>query len=232
VNDSQTTVFGQPGDTNAVVSRPETRSSSRRSSSGHRSGRHRHRSSTRPRALLYLLFLGFSIVVIMLIAMYLLFAYTRANDEIVTLRGQLDSKQAELLKANASIQDIEAEFAALVDGRLPHLQELEFDKIINIPQRYIKNIVFTETRLDGTKSYEYRIVAENNERQMVAPIIRVLLFDRSGVQISSAVVEGNKILRSGESFTFHDQLDLFIDAVPVYFYIDIRGVDDKLKLNW
>lgn len=186
---------------------------------GHSSRRHRrHRTSAN--IILFVTGLVIVLVVFIIFASYLFLAGSHSRGEISWLQTQLDARETELREANRKIQDIEAEFAALVDQKLPHLQELSFDEVINVWQDFVKNIVFTQTHLNGVRTYEFRIVAENNNSKLVSPKFRVLLFDRSGVQIGGATEAGGALLRSGESTTFYDRLDIFIDAVPAYFYID------------
>ncbi len=80
--------------------------------------------------------------------------------------------------------------------------------------------LLTVTRSGDKESYEYTIILENVDSPSALPVVQVLLFDRTGVQVGGDRVEGAGMLRPGDKQTFSGEIPLFMDATPEYFYVD------------
>ncbi len=162
-------------------------------------------------------------VAVISLLLYLFGTIARYSSENNLQRAEIGQKDTELRELRAELKRVTAEFDALVKARLPNLKALEHDKVIPLNQGYVRNILFTETHSGDKTGYEYRIVVENNQSRPAMPEIRVMLFDRTGVQIGGATVAGVPLMRTGDSESFSGEVDVLIDAVPEYFYVESRS---------
>ena len=184
----------------------------------------RHRSRRSSRSLLPVIALtALGAVAVISLLLYLFGTIARYSSENNLQRAEIGQKDTELRELRAELKRVTAEFDALVKARLPNLKALEHDKVIPLNQGYVRNILFTETHSGEKTGYEYRIVVENNQSRPAMPAIRVMLFDRTGVQIGGATVEGVPLMRTGDSESFSGEVDIAIDAVPEYFYVESRS---------
>lgn len=143
----------------------------------------------------------------------------------------LERKQARrLVELEPKIAELEQEVAQLVQSRLPNLRPLEFDKVFHIGEAYVKNIVFTMTGKDGARSYEYKIVMDNQDYLPVQPHVQILLFDRDGIQIGLSVfgvdeegVPTAEILERGEVRSHVAEVGVTEEIVPEYFMLRIKS---------
>lgn len=207
----------QPSAGTGVGAESPGRSASRRHGSRHRS---RHSS----RSLLPVIALtAVGAVAVISLLLYLFGTIARYSSENNLQRAEIGQKDTELRELRAELKRVTAEFDALVKARLPNLKALEHDKVIPLNQGYVRNILFTETHSGDKTGYEYRIVVENNQSRPAMPEIRVMLFDRTGVQIGGATVAGVPLMRTGDSESFSGEVDVLIDAVPEYFYVESRS---------
>ena len=203
-----------------------TRHSSRRHSSRSHAEKHKsHYKLALPVALaisvLALLFVGvFSIISVG--------NYAQENDAL----------HAELNKAQQALKQIEPELARarktlseVTQKRLPYLFDLVPDKVLNINNAYVKNVVFTVLNQSGTNIYEFKLVVENSSARNVRPKSRMIVFDRNGVQIGGAEIVDLAELAPGESRSQSAVIDRFIDAEPRYFYVSTLPSVQAAKLN-
>lgn len=122
------------------------------------------------------------------------------------------------------IKTLKSEIQALTLNRLPGLINLNFDEVIEVDKRYVKNIVFTRTGKKGTHLYEYKVVLENNNVAL-QPALKILLFDRSGVQVGMSTLsqktEQGSITRldQDEVRTHYAVVQLPDNSEPEYFQV-------------
>jgi len=218
MNEARTVRGDEPeGGTTGSGAESRGRSSSRRHGS-------RHRSRRSSRSLLPVIALtALGAVAVISLLLYLFGTIARYSSENNLQRAEIGQKDTELRELRAELKRVTAEFDALVKARLPNLKALEHDKVIPLNQGYVRNILFTETHSGDKTGYEYRIVVENNQSRPAMPEIRVMLFDRTGVQIGGATVAGVPLMRTGDSESFSGEVDVLIDAVPEYFYVESRS---------
>jgi hypothetical protein len=184
----------------------------------------RHRSRRSSRSLLPVIALtAVGAVAVISLLLYLFGTIARYSSENNLQRAELSQKDSELRDLRAELKRVTADFDALVKERLPNLKTLEHDKVIPLNHGYVRNILFTETHSGDKTGYEYRVVVENNQSRPVMPGIRIMFFDRTGVQIGGASVEGVPLMRTGDSESFSGEVDILIDAVPEYFYVESRS---------
>ena len=208
-----------PMNTQLIAS--ESRRSSRRSSSS----KSRH-SRTRLVQILGVA-LTISLAINLLIAITLA-SYVRKASLLSgvgsSLRLELTdlSEQTELEKIQ--IKTLKNEIKELTLNRLPGLTGLNYDEVLKVDEQYVKNIVFTRTGKKGTQLYEYKIVLENHDSAL-QPALKVVLFNRSGVQVGmselSNKIEHGSITRldQDEVRAHYAVVQLADKAEPEYFQV-------------
>lgn len=190
------------------------------------------RGGERPRVsrrLLLATALAGSLLVLFLVAVFSAVRITGLARENIALEAELARTRGELGRMAPELERTKQSMAALVSGRLPYLRQLVPDKVLKIGGPYLKNIIFTVLNQHGVTHYEYLLVMENTTARTVHPAARVLLFDRSGVQIGASEVAGQGDLAPGESRSQSAMVDRFIDAQPRYFYVSTLSFDRSAR---
>ncbi len=190
--------------------------------------RRSRRSERRTRRTVQRLFpfitaLAVFLVVLIPTVIYSYFTVDAYEETAEVLQGELYKKEEALKQLQDALQGVRQELDALVQERLPHLYEIEFDKVLPVEHGYVRNIVFTLTKRGDNYRYEYKLVTENNGSLKVRPNFRVLVFDRAGIQIGADTVSGIASLYPGDSGSHSSQIDFFRDAEPAYFYVDLES---------
>lgn len=165
-----------------------------------------------------------ALIVFLVLVIYLLSTVTRYSSELGAQRTTLESSEAELRDARRQMKQIRSEMDALVRQRLPHLASLEFDRVLRVKQPYIRSVLFSGAQSAEREDYKFTIILENVDLPPAMLSVRVLLFDRSGVQVGGATLDNIGMLRPGEQRTLSGDAQLFMAKVPEYFYID-SGAD-------
>ena len=201
----------------------------------HSRRRHSSRSHADKREAAYKLALPIALAVSVLMLLFV------GIFSIVSINGHTQENEvlhAELTKARQALKQIEPELqqarktqADLAKGRLPYLHDLVPDKVLNINNAYVKNVVFTVLNQNGTNIYEFKLVVENSGTRNVRPKSRMIVFDRNGVQIGGADIVDLAELAPGESRSQSAVIDRFIDAEPRYFYVSTLPSVQAVKLN-
>jgi hypothetical protein len=121
------------------------------------------------------------------------------------------------------------ELGALVKQRIPGVQGLEIDRLYDAKQGMVKKISFSESGVGADKKLTYYAVLKNTGSAPAEPKVRILLFDRKGLQTGSAAitreaattpVEGNQ-LAPGETRTYSAPVDVIRRDAPRYFLIEV-----------
>jgi len=207
-----------------IIAVSETRRSSRRSSSSRASGTHQGRTRL-------IQILGIALALSLLINLLMAIALASYARKASLLSGVSSSLRLQLTditeqsENNASqIKTLENEIEELTLNRLPGLIGLNYDEVLKVNKQYVKNIVFTRTGKNGAHLYEYKVVLENHDSAL-QPALKVILFDRNGVQVgmselsSKAEQGGITRLDQDEVRTHYAVVQLAADAEPEYFQI-------------
>lgn len=144
---------------------------------------------------------------------------TTLSRENNTLRGELVEAKSELAKVLPELKQTRRELEDMIKDRMPHLRVIEPDKVVNINDGYVKNILFSVLKTNSNKKYEYKLVMENKTGLSVRPQVMILAFDNHGVQIGMAEVNERLELLPGESRSETSAIRFFIDAEPRFFFI-------------
>lgn len=200
-----------------------SRDSNRRSSSR---GRAIHKKRTR-----LIQALGASLILSVIINLFAVVALGRYIHKARLLSGVNASMQEQLSDSVSQsesmtqlIATLEKEVELLTLKRLPGLLNLRYDEVITLDNEYVKNIVFTQTGKIGDKLYEYKLVLENH-RSALQPSLKIILFDRTGVQIGASELNNKPAhgsvmrLDQDEIRTHYSFVKLPEQAIPEYFQI-------------
>lgn len=196
-----------------IVENTRHRSAHSRSS---RSSSALHKTSRR---LALILALSISLLALFLLAIFSVVRINGLVRENAVLQDELAKVRQELNQAGPELEQSRKTASEMTKGRLPHLRDLEPDKVLQINDTYLKNIVFTVLNQDGIKSHEYKLVMENSTARTIHPEVRILVFDRYGVQIGGDEVASRADIAPGESRSHSSVINRFIDEEPRYFYI-------------
>ena len=207
-----------------IIAASETRPSSRRSSSSRASGAHQRR--TRLIQVLGIA-LALSLLTNLLMAIALA-SYARKASLLSGIGGGLRLELANITEQSEHkikrIKTLESEIEALTLNRLPGLINLNFDEVIKVDKHYVKNIVFTRTGKKDNHLYEYKVVLENHNSAL-QPALKILLFDRNGVQVGMSELShktdqgGITRLDQDEVRTHYSVVQLPDDSEPEYFQV-------------
>ncbi len=145
----------------------------------------------------------------------------------------LQRKQAqELARLRPRVSALEAQLDELVHGRLPGLRPLEFDKVIPVDKDYVRNILFTQTGKPGDYRYEYKLTLKNDGLTAVHPIVRVLFFDRAGIQVASSSIGVDRdgqptldVLERGEVRSYDQEVPSLRGKEARYFRVEVSLPD-------
>lgn len=149
------------------------------------------------------------------------------NRQNQDLRGNLAQAEEELQRVTPEVQRLRNDLDALVRGKLPRLRKLEYDRVLALDDRYLKNITFTEIMSRDRRGHEYKLVVQNNSSAPLWPEIQLLIFNELGIQIGSAEIgtgQPNALktgsLGVGEARSYTAAMELADrSATPAYFLI-------------
>ncbi|HHH39242.1 MAG TPA: hypothetical protein ENK50_06690 [Sedimenticola sp.] len=194
------------------------------------SSRSRHRSKVRTRLIIGLSLALFMAALTLVILSFRLSGCDRELSDLMIVEGREARRLAEL---ESNVEQMEMEIAALVQARLPNLLPLELDKVFSLNKAYAKNIVFSIAGKGGKgekKRYEYKLVMHNPSLTPVHPHIRILLFDRDGIQIGYSEFGVDKegvptfdILEHDETRSQIGEIRLSEEATPRYFTVRLQN---------
>jgi hypothetical protein len=142
---------------------------------------------------------------------------------------ELRKLEKALTETGKEVETLRKEKAELVKSRIPGLLPLTFDQTIGIDNPYIRNIIFTEVKNGKEKTYEYRLVMNNDTLSVIHPQVQILLFNDIGIQIGEAEVElrdpstgkVHTVLDPGEVRTQTALIKLLRDEKPQYFLLSV-----------
>ena len=130
------------------------------------------------------------------------------------LRLELTNITEQSEDTKSRIKTLESEIQALTLNRLPGLIGLNYDEVLNVDKQYVKNIVFTRTGKKGAHLYEYKVVLENHDTAL-QPALKVILFNRSGVQVGMSELS-NKVEQGGITRLDQDEVRTHYSAVQLH----------------
>ncbi len=155
-----------------------------------------------------------------------LFAYGYVNQSKQSIVNQQYEMDQVLLKhkdQDEEYENIKEQMASLVQGKVPGLNPIVFDKVIMVEKHYVKSMLLNVNGKEKKKQYEFSINLQNKFGNIMQPRIKIYLFDRTGLQIGIADLYHFKdeILVPGEKRTYHGKFDVRMkDREPAYFIVE------------
>lgn len=152
------------------------------------------------------------------------------NQENDALSYALRQAEQELARIKPELAQLQADRQALLEGRFPRLVEMEYDKVIELNQDYVKNVVFNLLN----DRFEYKLILQNNSLYRVWPEVKIHFFNEIGIQVSSVEIGVNAERTAGESTSlgpdevrsYPGSIKLAGDDQPVYFMVVVRNEED------
>lgn len=188
-------------------------------------GVHRHSRRHYLRTIYILGATAFILFLLLLMVSIRLSLYAKEVHDLTVLQHK---QEQELALLRPKVASLEAEIAELVQGRLPGLKPLEFDKVIPVKKKYVRNIIFTLIGTEDDHSYEYKLTLKNDGLTAVHPIVRVIFFDHLGIQMGYSTIgvdEDNvptlDVLERGEVRSYTKVVNLPNGRQPRYFKIEV-----------
>jgi hypothetical protein len=173
--------------------------------------------------------LWIALLVESLLLMALAIRLSIALREVNTLTIVEHKQARQLAEIEPELNKMRQEIADLTLSRLPALKKLDYDTVIPIEQYYVKNIVFTLSGRGEQKNYEYKLVMNNRELTAVHPTVKILFFDRVGIQVGLSQIGVDKegvptldVLERGEIKSYSSSITLAEDAKPEYFFVQVK----------
>jgi hypothetical protein len=212
------------GTAQPVYARP----SSRKIHRGHRSSSSSRRKIRRLRILASMLAAG--MVVSFVFSAMLYFHMKRVRGSEVELMVAQKQLEGELAKAHEKITELNNDLRIVLQNRLPGIDELVFDRQIELNDRYVKNITFVASGLGDQRTIEFSAVLHNARTGPILPNVTVTLFDASGLQTGQTRLEKSQTitpvdipeLQPGETRTYSAQIKLDRQATSQYFIVEVR----------
>jgi hypothetical protein len=193
-------------------------------SSRHSTRHHRH---TRSHKVL-LLYLGLAFLLLTVLGLSIrLGMYARDNARLVAME---QTQAAHLAQQEQEMAVLRGELAALVEERLPRLSPIVLDEVIPINEHYVRNVMFMMTRKQKEQRYEYTLVMDNSTVQHRYPEVKIMLFDRAGIQVGVSTVgydnqgrPNQDVLERGEIRTHSSFVQIFDESPPEYYLIQVNA---------
>lgn len=197
-----------------------------RNASSRRNHSHNHRSSRRKNRMI--LGLWITVALLFLILLFVSVKLSMYAKEINELNIIENKQSRELAQIRPKLDQMRSQIDELVMGRLPSLHKLEFDKVIPINEKYVRNIIFTLIGKEEDLNYEYKITLKNDGLTAIHPIVKILFFDHLGIQVGSSVIglDSNglptlDVLDRGEARSYTAQVNLSTGNRAQYFLIQM-----------
>ncbi len=146
-----------------------------------------------------------------------------AQHQAQEAKGAVNRDAERLAELEDLVEKMKVEMDALTRGRIPSLNKIVYDEVITIGEKYVKNLVFTLTRRGGQRTYEYKLVMHNTGSNVVQPRLRLILFDRVGLQLGISELKGQNdvVLIPDETRSHYAEVELTRQGEPVYYLLEV-----------
>lgn len=201
---------------------------SRRRSDRTRSSSSSRRKIRRLRVLAFTLAAGLVASIVFSVVLYFHTQRIRNDEDRLTIEQR--RLAGELAQAREKITELNNDLRILLANRIPGIDELAFDRQIELNDQYVKNITFVQSGLDDEKTIEFSAVLHNARTGPILPTVTIVLFDESGLQTGIARLDKSQTitpadipeLQPGETRTYSSQIDLSRQTPSKYFVVEVR----------
>jgi hypothetical protein len=153
-----------------------------------------------------------------------------AESEALALDADLRKMGQELDQVRDRLAARDSEFVALVEKRIPGLKPIELNKLLDINDKYVVNLTFSESGTEQASVFEYHTVLRNETAGIVLPEVTLYLFDELGLQVGVHKLEKHNAttavvlaeLRPGETRSYHAELHVERNAKPKYYLLHVE----------
>jgi len=150
---------------------------------------------------------------------------SKASGQLVMPQQEREGYEARINQLETTVAQLNDEILALSQGRIPGLRRVEFDQVLQVDKKYVKNVVFSLTAKGDKKTYEFKMLLHNEGPDILQPDGSIALFDRAGLQLgitSFKKMQGSLFLAPGESRSYYDRVDLARAGDPVYYMLELN----------
>jgi hypothetical protein len=152
---------------------------------------------------------------------------SHGKDQLSVAQRRLEG---ELAKAREQITELNNDLRILLANRIPGIDQLVFDRQLELNEQYVKNITFVQSGLGDEKTIEFSTVLHNARTGPILPKVTIALFDESGLQTGYAELDKSQTitpvdipeLQPGETRTYSAQLNLQRQVPSKYFVVEVR----------
>jgi hypothetical protein len=174
--------------------------------------------------------LAAGLVASIVFSVVLYFHTKRLRTEETTLTVEQRQMEAELAKARERITELNNDLRILLANRIPGIDELVFNRQIELNEQYVKNITFVKSGLGDLTTIEFSAVVHNARTGPILPQVDIVLFDESGLQTGAARLDKTQTitpadipeLQPGETRTYSAQVNLQRQTPSKYFVVEVR----------
>ena len=186
------------------------------------------RKIRRLRVLATILAAGLVASIVFSVVLY--FHTKRLRGEGTSLTVEQKQMEGELAKARERITELNNDLRILLANRIPGVDELVFNRQIELNEQYVKNITFVKSGLGEQTTIEFSAVVHNARTGPILPQVDIVLFDESGLQTGAARLDKTQTitpadipeLQPGETRTYSAQINLQRQAPSKYFVVEVR----------
>lgn len=197
-------------------------------SHGHRPSSSSRRKIRRLRVLALALAAGMVASIVFSVVLYFHTQRLRSGETRFTVEQK--QLEAELAEARERITELNNDLRILLANRIPGIDQLVFDRQIELNDQYVKNITFVQSGLGDEKTIEFSTVLHNGRTGPILPKVTITLFDENGLQTGIAQLDKSQTitpadipeLQPGETRTYSAQIDLQRQAPSRYFVVEVR----------
>lgn len=195
---------------------------------GHAHSRSKSKQIRRLKALIAVLILA-----LIVISMGWILEWARLQNE-VSRRAELDADlrklEAKLEETQAALDEREKHLLDLVENRIPGLERISYNKLLDVNDKYVLSITFSETGAGEDKKLEYHAMLVNNGAEMVVPKVKIYVFNEFGLQTGVTELSKEQAtsdvalaeLEPGETRSYHSAVAVERDDEAIYYMIYVE----------
>jgi hypothetical protein len=144
--------------------------------------------------------------------------------------ADLQKSQRLVEEERSRLEEKENALASLLDERLPGLHRIEYNKLVDVNDKYVLNVTFAKSGVEDSKFVEYHALLVNNTQWMLLPQVEIFLFDDVGIQVGGTKLDHDQAtnnaalpeLEPGETRSYHSRIEVERDAVPKYYALFVE----------
>jgi hypothetical protein len=153
-----------------------------------------------------------------------------AEGEALALDADLRKMEREIDQGRERLAARESELVNLVEHRIPGLKPIETNKLLDINDKYVVNLTFSEAGTENASVLEYHTMLKNETAGIVLPKVTLYLFDEVGLQVGMNKLEKHNAttaavlaeLQPGETRSYHAELHVERNAEPKYYLLHVE----------